>query len=492
MTQYQHTKSDGLDFAKGPSAEQIEHSEHRKDLENNAVGAGQADYSGAVKKTSEVEIALVRKLDFRVMPILWAMYFMNYLDRNAIANARLNHLERDLGLVGTQYNTCISILFVGYLLMQIPSNMFMSSGKVRPSIYMCSCMAAWATVSALTALVKDYPGLVAVRFFLGITEAPFYPGALYLLSIFYTRKEIATRISILYSGNIFATAFAGLIAAATFNTLDGAHGLQGWRWLFIIEGIVTLAVAVVGVFMLPDAPLTTKWLTPEERQLAHERMIRDTVGDEGSKGTRAGFMQAVRDPKLWLLAFMQNMHLSACSFNNFFPTVVGSLGFNSTITLVLTCPPYLVSGFVGYAVGYTSGRFNERTWHITISMGAAMVGFIISCITLNTPARYLSCFLFASGAYAVNSVILGWVSATLGQTKEKKAVSLSIVNVLANASYIYTAYLYPSSDGPRYLPAMAANSAFAFMTIASAWALRLWLQRINRKTSDQNGLRFAY
>jgi MFS family permease len=115
--------------------------------------------------------------------------------------------------------------------MQIPSNMLMSSGKLRPSLYMGFCMGAWAVVSACTALVKDYKGLVLVRFFLGIAEAPFYPGALYLLSIFYTRKEIATRISILYSGNIFATSFAGLIAAATFASIDGAHGLHGWQWV---------------------------------------------------------------------------------------------------------------------------------------------------------------------------------------------------------------------------------------------------------------------
>lgn len=104
---------------------------------------------------------------------------------------------------------------------------------------------------------------------------------------------------------------------------------------------------------------------------------------------------------------MQNMHLSACSFNNFFPTVVGSLGFDSTITLVLTCPPYLVSAVVGVAVGWSSGKLNERTWHITGSMGAALVGFIISCATLDTAARYIACFLFASGAYAVNSCIIG-------------------------------------------------------------------------------------
>jgi len=290
--------------------------------------------------------------------------------------------------------------------MQIPSNMLMSSQKIRPSIYMGICMIAWAVVSACTALVTDYKGLVIVRFLLGVTEAPFCklqnpcrnrlqqanytpdPGALYLLSAFYTRKEVATRIAILYSGNIFATSFAGLIAAATFASIDNAHGLHGWQWLFIIEGVVTFFVAIVALYMLPDYPLTTRWLTPEERVLADDRINRDTVGLAPNKGARAGFYQAIRDPRLYLLCFMQNMHLSACSFNNFFPTVVGSLGFTKTITLVLTCPPYLVSGFVGYAVGFTSGKYNERTWHITICMGGALVGFIISCLTLNTGARY--------------------------------------------------------------------------------------------------------
>lgn len=359
-------------------------------------------------------------------------------------------------------------------------------------------MGSWAIVSACTALAKNYTGLVLTRFFLGVTEAPFYPGALFLLSLFYTRKEIALRISILYLGNIVATAVSGLIAVATFTTLDGVHGLKGWQWLFIIEGVVTFGVAALGLVMLPDHPLSTRWLSPEQRQLAHDRIVRDTVSSEESKGALEGLKQAFRDPRLFALAFMQNMHLSACSFNNFFPTVVGSLGFNDTITLVLTCPPYLVSGLASIIVSISSGRLNERTWHITLSMGAAIVGFIISCATMDRGARYFSCFLFASGAYGVNSVILGWVSATLGQTPEKKASALSFVNVVANASYIYTAYLYPESDGPRYLTAMAANAAFGFATIASAWCLRWWLQHTNGKirrgelVGANEGLFYAY
>jgi MFS family permease len=216
---------------------------------------------------------------------------------------------------GSQYNICISILYVGHIFPQIPSNMILSSIKVRPSIYMACCMVVWGAVAILTALVKDYTGLVVVRFFLGFVEVPFYPGVLYIPLLFYTRKEIATRVSILYAGNIYAVAFAGLIAAATFATLDDKHGMHGWQWLFIIEGVVTIGVAVICIFILSDTPLTTRWLTSEQRQLAHHRIQRDTVGAETSKGARAGIIQALRDPRLYLLVFMQNMHLSATSFN---------------------------------------------------------------------------------------------------------------------------------------------------------------------------------
>ena len=119
------------------------------------------------------------------------------------------------------------------------------------------------------------------------------------MSIFYNRKEIATRISILYTGNILATAFAGLIAAGIFNGLGGVAGITCWRWFFILLGAITFAIAILAAFVLPDDPLHTRWLTPEERELANSRILKDTVQASGKESTFRGLLDAASDPKLW-------------------------------------------------------------------------------------------------------------------------------------------------------------------------------------------------
>jgi MFS family permease len=445
---------------------------------------GKVDYSGAYEKTDPREIALVKKLDRWIMPMLWSMYWLNYLDRNAIALARIDDLEEDLNLTSTQYQTCVSILFVGYLLGQIPSNMFLN--RTRPSRYMGCCMMLWAVVSALTALSKDFTGLLLTRFFLGVTEAPYYPGAVYLISSFYTRKEVATRIAILYTGNILATAFAGLIAAGIFHGLGDVGGITGWRWLFILQGAVTFLIAIVGFFLLPDFTHNTWWLTQEERDLATNRMALDTVGNKGKTSVWAGFRQAGKDPMVWIFAFMAHMHLAANGFKNFFPTVVETLGFNRTITLVLTCPPYLIAGVVTIAVSWSSGKFNERTWHITISKAVATFGFGLACAEIGVAGRYVAMIIFTIGTYGVNSLILGWCGSTCGQTPEKRAVAIGIVTTVMNASFIWTPYLWPKSDEPRYILALSSSAAFSVATAMTAWLAKVIFTRKNKKLREED------
>lgn len=437
------------------------------------------DKFGAAAKTDPAEIALVKKIDRYMLPILWLMYFLNFLDRNAIVNGKLNNLDKDLKLKGTQYNTCVSIFFVGYLVGQVPSNLLLT--RIKPAYYMAGWMMAWAIVSTLMAIVKDYKGMLACRFVLGITEAPFYPGAVFMISTFYKRKETATRLSIFYTGNLLASAFSGLIAAAVFAGLDGKHGLEGWRWLFLIQGVITVGAAILAFFMLPNSPRQTKWLTPDERELAHNRIHKDTTEKKDRVSTWKGLREACTDYRTWLFALMQNLHLSANGFKNFLPTVVQTLGFNRTITLVLTCPPYLISGVVSVIVSWSSGRFNERTWHITASKAVAIVGFIVGTATLNIGARYFAMVLFVGATYGVNNISLAWAAGVLGQTDEKKATVVAIVNTLGNLSFVYTPYLWPDSDKPRFTVAMYASVGFSAGVILCAWVIRLVLQRDNRK-----------
>ncbi|GKT50068.1 putative transporter [Colletotrichum spaethianum] len=390
------------------------------------------DWTGSAKKTDPEEIKLVRKLDWRIM-------------------ARLNNLEDDLGMSGTQFNTAVSILFVGYVLMQIPSNMLIT--RIQPGLYMSAWMLVWAVVS-----------------------------------------EVASRIAVLYCAQILATGLSSLIAAGIFAGMDGLSGISGWRWLFIVEGAATGVVAIFGFWLLPNTPLTTRWLSERERELAHSRMEKDKLSDSDNNKASAmdGLKQAVRDKRTWLFCLMQNFHLSACSFNSFFPTVVKTLGFNTTVTLLMTCPPFIFAGAAGILFGWSSGRLHERTWHITTGLGIAVVGFVMASATLNTAARYIACFIFAMGAYSVNSVIIGWASSTLSQTKEKKAVVLAMTNVGGQIGYIYGAYLWPSTDSPRYAIGFGASAGFSLLSICCAWWIRVLLVRENRRirasTSEQVNL----
>lgn len=163
--------------------------------------------------------------------------------------------------------------------MQVPSNMMLNKlGK--PSLYLPGCMFVWGIVSGATAASQSFGGLIAARFILGFIEAAYFPGALYFLSCWYTRKELALRTAVLYSGSLLSGAFGGLIAAGITSGMNGVRGLSAWRWLFIIEGVLTVFIAAGATLVLPDVPRTTKWLSEEEKDLAAWRLQADIGEDD--------------------------------------------------------------------------------------------------------------------------------------------------------------------------------------------------------------------
>lgn len=284
---------------------------------------------------ASVEKSLKRKLDARCS-LFVAIYIMNYLDRNNIAAARLKGLQADLALDDTEYETCLSILYVGYILMQVPSNMFINR-IARPSLYLGAVMLVWGLISTLTGVVQGFTGMVIVRFFLGFVEAAFLPGALLILSKWYTRRELTKRNAILFCGNLISNAFSALVGAGVLSNMQGTLGHPAWRWLFWIEGAVTMLIAVLALFILPDLPHNTRGFTEEERQVAQLRMLED-VGeadaDSAEQGVAGGLVLAIKDGRVWLMMFTLMAYVLGLSFNAFFvscvPPSLGSPGVSTS------------------------------------------------------------------------------------------------------------------------------------------------------------------
>ncbi|KAL8911690.1 MAG: hypothetical protein Q9171_003180 [Xanthocarpia ochracea] len=431
-----------------------------------------------------LEKALVKKIDLRLLPMLIIMYLMNYLDRNNIAAARLAGLEEELGLTGTEYLTCVSILFVGYILMQVPSNLFMNKiGK--PSLYLPTCMVVWGVISAATAAAENFGGLVAIRFFLGFVEAAYFPGCLFLLSLWYTRKELGLRTAILYSGSLMSGAFSGLITAGITSGMDGKGGLRAWRWLFIIEGVVTIVIAFAAYFVLPDFPRTTTWLTEDERQLAIWRLDED-IGEDDWTGTQnqtfwRGLKLAFQDVKMWNLMILLFCFVASGTVTNLFPTIVGTLGYNDINSLLLTVPPYVLGVITTFLNSWHADRTGERYFHITLPLYFAVIAFIVAAATISPGPRYLAMMLMIPGVYTGYVVALAWISNTLPRPPAKRAAALAAINAVSNASSIYASYMYPKSAGPRYVVAMSVNCVTAFVAIVAATVLRFTLVSLNKK-----------
>lgn len=203
-------------------------------------------------------------------------------------------------------------------------------------------------------------------------------------------------------------------------------------------GAWSLFFSVAGLFFFPNKPAATWWLTPAQKTLAAGRIAADTVGKKEDASLIAGLRGCLRDRRAWALMAAQHLQTATSSFRIFLPTLIGTLGFSRTVTLVLTCPPYILAGVSSVLGGLSSGRLNERTWHITVFKLVSILGFVLACATLNTGARYFAAFVFVAATYPVSPLILSWTGITCGQTSEKRAASLAAVNTLSSVSLIWT------------------------------------------------------
>ncbi|KAK0193761.1 MFS transporter [Armillaria mellea] len=427
---------------------------------------------------------LVRKLDMRFLPMVTLIYLMNHIDRSAITTARLKGLEDDLGLTDLQYNIILSVLYVTYSPAQIPSNMILNYVQ-RPSLYIGGCVIAWGVVSALTGVTHSFKGILICRLFLGIPEAAFYPGTIYLLSSWYTKKELAFRSAILFSGLLISNAFGSLMAAGILGEMEGVRGIRAWRW-----------------WMLPDYPRNTRWMSPEESRLAQVRLAEDAgEADKDNKEDSVlhGLKLALKDPRVYAFCLLNVTQALGLSFTNFFPTFVlgfsflgivfnvliyvrltQTLGFSTTISLLLCAPPWILAAVLCLFNAWHADRTGERFFHVSGWWWAVMMGFIIALSTMNTAARYVSLFFMACGLVGT-SITIVWLSNSIPRPPAKRAAAIGMVNGVGNLGSLIGSYTWKAVWGPEYHKSMFISLAALAISTTVSICIRQSLVRENKK-----------
>ncbi|GAA6024824.1 hypothetical protein JCM11491_005664, partial [Sporobolomyces phaffii] len=381
--------------------------EHHQQENGTTAGALEG---GQIVDRERLEKRLLRKLDAR-FSILIIIYILNYIDRNNASAAKDHGFKDDLNLKGQEYPTLLSILYVGYITMQVPSNMIVQYTG-RPSIFLPGAIFAWGAISLATGFVHNFKEALVTRFFLGFVEAVFFPGAILCLSSWYTKRELGLRITLLYCGSLISNAFGPLIAYGILETMEGAAGMRAWQMLFIIEGSITCAVAVIAAFVLPDFPKNSRGFSSSEKHLAETRMTEDMgMKDQSNQSPFACLKMALTDYKLWVMAISLTSMTIGLSFNQFFPQLTASLGYAKQFSLLLCAPPFAFAAICAFFVSRHSDKTNERYWHIVIPASIGIIGFIIAMSTQSFGARYFALFLQAQ-SYSGFVCFLAWVSGT--------------------------------------------------------------------------------
>ncbi|GHJ88605.1 hypothetical protein NliqN6_5007 [Naganishia liquefaciens] len=440
---------------------EVTHAEHLNDKESFAEQGGQHGepvLDIVYEPGTAEEKALVRKMDRRLLPILWLMYVFNYLDRTNIGNAKVGGMEKELGLSSSDYSLALSIFFVGYLLNEVPSNMLLA--RSRPSIFLPALMFAWGAMSVGAKGINNLGGLVAFRFCLGLVEAGFFPGVMLLLSCWYKPNELSKRLALFYSASLTSGAFGGLLAGVITEYMHDVGNTPGWKWLFIIEGLATVVISIVAFFILPDYPTTTKWLSEREKALAVARLVSNEDKSE-RLGHRQAFVAAVKDLKTWIFTLIYVLINGAGTISYFFPTLMTVLGYTGRDAQFMTVPIYVVAMVISLSMGWNADRTNQKAYHIIAATIWSAVSFVICATVKKAAVRQVVEYAFiafgGAGIWTAVPIFLSYM-VTNFEGREKRAVSIALINGFGNLASVYGSYIWPKQDAPQYKAGFAATT----------------------------------
>lgn len=446
--------------------------------DGNQIQTATSDVQSSIEIDKDEEKKLLKKVDSRLIPTVFFMYLVSYLDRSNIGNAYTGGMGTEFNMTSQDYSIVLLVFFISYVLFEPISNAILT--RVRPSIYLPTLMFFWGVLTMIFAAAQSWQTIAGLRFILGILESSFAPGVLFLLSAWYKRGEMGRRYSLYYTAVALSGIFGGLIAGGLIKELDGARGIPGWKWLFIVEGAITCFVSIISIFTLPDFPSTTRWLTPAERALASNRLIKDSVGDTQGE-MKISHKQAAKmtftDWRVWSFVLTYMCTTGAQTIQYFIPELVKSMGYTGFNIQYYTAPIYTVAFVSILAFCFSSDYFKERAIHLALASALSIICFAILIAILNNTARYVLLCFGVAGVYAACPLVSIYASNAIPWPSEKRAISLAVINALGNSASIYGSFLFPANAKDHNRTGFAVTMAFMILAFFMAFVLRFFLAK---------------
>ncbi|KAJ6126798.1 phthalate transporter [Penicillium sp. IBT 18751x] len=427
---------------------------------------------------------IVHKIDRRLITGLGLLFGISLVDRTNLGNASIAGMQKDLRLeIGSRYSLVVLIFFVPYVLFQLPSSIIVR--KLGPKAFLGGITFLWGVVMMCFGFVHDWKVMLGLRIILGTFEAGLFPGAVYLLSLWYTRYDVHKRYSSFYLISIVGSCFTGILAYG-ISHMGGVAGIRAWRWIFIIEGLLTCVIAVTGYILLVDFPQEAHkarhFLSRQEIDFVIHKIDQDRQDAKEEPFTWSAFLTPALEWKVWGFAMIFLCStVVAYSMAYFLPIILSNkMGFSAGASQALTTPPYFFAAIVMYTEGWLGDKWRIRSPIIVYNALQAILGLCLLEWAAAPGVQYFGVFLVCAGCNSTIPAVLSWQANNIRGQWKRAFCSASLITS-GGMGGIIGALVFRSQDTPKYLPGIIASIVCNGVILIVTGLLTVYMHAANRK-----------
>ncbi|OHW97753.1 major facilitator superfamily transporter [Colletotrichum incanum] len=480
--------------------------EHADEVRSNSLNDSH-DIDIDAGFTPEEQRKIIRRIDRRLVVTVGAMYCVSLMDRTNLSAAAIAGMTKELALyLDNRYSIASLLFFIPYIIFQPPSTIVVR--KIGPRLHLGGLTLLWGGVMIGMGFSRNHSHLYACRILLGVLEAGFFPSCVYLLSTWYTRYEVGKRYSVFYLLGCVASAFAGILAYGLMQ-MNGQQGLTGWRWIFIIEGVLTCVLGLAGYWLLVDFPDSKRkdwsFLGERERAWIVARVNRDRGDAHMPAFNLRRFLGAGADWRIWAYAMIFfNTTTVSYALAYFLPIILQvNMGFDVGAAQCLVAPPYAFAGIVMFGTAWLGDKMKFRGPVILINMMFCIVGLPIMGFHSSAAVRYFGVFLTTAGANSNVPAVMAYQANNIRGQWKRAFCSATLVS-FGGIGGIAGSLLFREQDKPHYRPGMYACIACSLLTVVLVGLLTFDAYVKNKKADRgekeleaddegaQHGFRYTY